>query len=331
MRHPTPDTRHPTFERVIALKVDVDTFWGMRKGVPKLLNLLKSHGVVASFFVPMGKDHTGWTAKRVFTKRGFLSKANRSGALRTYGLRTLLYGLLLPGPEIAKNHAQLLKQVIKEGHELGIHGLDHVFWHDHIKHLSQEKTERILQKTVDVYRQILGTEPVSFAAPGWMINKHVLGFLEENGFRYGSDVRGEHPFLPAMNGSTFRIPQIPTTLPTLDEVVGLEGADNESLARFFVNSLHGGLNVLTIHAELEGRNWTDLLDTFITRVSAAGFRFRRLIDICEMLEASTDLPTHEVVFGQVRGRAGEVTLQGQERRFDDKKIRGGRSPLVGKP
>ncbi|HAR95316.1 MAG TPA: hypothetical protein DCR97_05060, partial [Deltaproteobacteria bacterium] len=133
MEHPAPYTLHPTFQQVIALKVDVDTFWGMGKGVPKLLELFRKHGVKASFFVPMGKDHTGWTVKRVFTRRGFLSKASRSGALKTYGLRTLLYGLLLPGPHIAKGHAGLLRQVVEQGHELGIHGLDHVFWHDHIK------------------------------------------------------------------------------------------------------------------------------------------------------------------------------------------------------
>jgi undecaprenyl phosphate-alpha-L-ara4FN deformylase len=174
MKHPPPTTHHPAFERVIALKVDVDTFWGMRNGVPRLLDLFKKHGVAVSFFVPMGKDHTGWTAKRVFTTRGFLSKVNRSGPLKTYGLRTLMYGLLLPGPEIAKENAWLLKRVIEEGHELGIHGLDHVFWHDHIKDLGQAKTESILQKAIDVYGQIVGAEPASFAAPGWMINKHAL-------------------------------------------------------------------------------------------------------------------------------------------------------------
>jgi undecaprenyl phosphate-alpha-L-ara4FN deformylase len=313
MKHPTPHTPHPTLERVIALKVDVDTFWGMRKGVPKLLDLFKKHGVSASFFVPMGKDHTGWTVKRVFTRPGFLSKANRSGALKTYGLRTLLYGLLLPGPEIAKNHAPLLGRVIEQGHELGIHGLDHVYWHDHIKGLDQKSTERILQMAVDVYQRILGVKPVSFAAPGWMINEHALRFFQQNGFRYSSDVRGKHPFLPVMTGSAFGLVQIPTTLPTLDEVVGLEGNDNRSLSHFFVNSLADGLNVLTVHAELEGKNWTGFLDGFLEKALSAGFRFHRLIDICNVLGATAPIPTHEIVFGQVRGRAGEVALQGPER------------------
>ena len=312
MEHPAPYTLHPTFQQVIALKVDVDTFWGMGKGVPKLLELFRKHGVKASFFVPMGKDHTGWTVKRVFTRRGFLSKASRSGALKTYGLRTLLYGLLLPGPHIAKGHADLLRRVVEQGHELGIHGLDHVFWHDHIKGLDRETTESILNEAVGTYQQVLGVAPRSFGAPGWMVNQHALRFFQENGFRYSSDVRGENPFLPAMGGSTFELVQIPTTLPTLDEVVGLEGDDNESLADFFFRSLKGGLNVFTVHAELEGKNWTNCLDRFLAKSLSTGFHFHRLEDVCALLEGASRLPTHEIVFGQIRGRAGEVTLQGQK-------------------
>lgn len=311
LEHPTPDTRHPAFERVIALKVDVDTFWGMRRGVPKLLGLFGKHRIKASFFVPMGKDHTGWTIKRVFTRPGFLSKTNRSGALKTYGLKTLMHGLLLPGPEIAKSHPSLLKEVIEQGHELGIHGMDHVFWHDHIKDLNQEKTENILRAAVQVYRQILGVEPLSFAAPGWMINHHALRFFQGTGFRYSSDVRGETPFLPLMAGLNFDdLVQIPTTLPTLDEVVGLEGNDDNSLSQFFLASLTDGLNVLTIHAELEGKHWKGCLDIFIAKALSAGFVFHRLIDVCDMLSKDHEMPRHEIVFGRVRGRAGEVTLQG---------------------
>jgi undecaprenyl phosphate-alpha-L-ara4FN deformylase len=312
MSHTAGHTTYPGLERVISLKVDVDTFWGLREGVPKLLDLFGKHGVSASFFVPMGKDHTGWTVKRVFTRRGFLSKASRSGALKTYGLKTLLYGLLLPGPQIARNHVELLNQVVRQGHELGIHGLDHVFWHDHIKDLDQEATEKILKEALGTYRDILGTPPRSFAAPGWMINHHALRFFQENGFQYSSDVRGEGPFLPVMAGSTFELVQIPTTLPTLDEVVGLEGDDSKSLASFFFGCLHEGLNVLTVHTELEGRNWTDCLDLFLTKALSAGFRFLRMDDVRNAFDAGPRLPFREILFGQVRGRAGEVTIQGHE-------------------
>ena len=177
--------------QVIGLKVDVDTHVGMKRGVPKLGTLFKRQGVPASFFVPMGKDHTGWTAKRVFTRRGFLSKASRVGVLNTYGVKTLMYGLLLPGPNIALKNAELLEALAEEGFEVGIHGLDHVYWHDHIKELDRESTRNILHEAGSTYEKVLGRQPRSFAAPGWMINAHALSWFEEKRFAYSSDVRGK--------------------------------------------------------------------------------------------------------------------------------------------
>jgi len=295
--------------RIIGLKVDVDTCEGMKQGVPRLAALFRKHGVPVSFFVPMGKDHTGWTIKRVFTKRGFLSKAGRVGVISTYGVKTLLYGLLLPGPNIALKNAALVRALAEEGHEVGIHGLDHVYWHDHIKGLNRESTWKILAEAASVYGQVMGREPRSFAAPGWMINEHALAWFEDKGFIYTSDVRGRSIFMPRLGGTTFKVPQISTTLPTLDEAVGIKGSDQESLTRFFVDSLTDGINILTVHAELEGKSWAGFLESFIMKTLAQGFIYERLIDITTRVQASGPLPVREIGFGFVEGRAGEVAIE----------------------
>jgi hypothetical protein len=85
----------------LALKVDVDTFQGTRKGVPRLLELLKKHDAGATFLFSLGPDHTGRAIKRAF-RRGFVAKVSRTSVLSHYGLRTLLYGTLLPGPDIGR-------------------------------------------------------------------------------------------------------------------------------------------------------------------------------------------------------------------------------------
>jgi len=51
-------------------------------------------------------------------------------------IKTLMYGLLIPGPEIARKNRLILRRIGTEGHELGIHGYDHVYWHDHIMPLT---------------------------------------------------------------------------------------------------------------------------------------------------------------------------------------------------
>ena len=177
-------------EKTIGIAVHVDTFEGMKRGVPVLLALFQKYGIKASFFVPMGKDHTGWTVKRVFTRRDFLKKAGTGRVWAdAVSKKTLMYGLLLPGPQIAKKNKELLRQITGEGHELGIHGSDHVYWHDHIKSFDRKRTEEEVEKLLTVYRELTGAEPRSFAAPGWMINPHVLRCFEEKGLTYSSDTR----------------------------------------------------------------------------------------------------------------------------------------------
>ena len=296
-------------DKMIGIKVDVDTYAGMQKGVPALLAVFREYNIRASFFVPMGKDHTGRTVKRVFKRKGFLKKAGRVGVLSTYGIKTLMYGLLLPGPEIAKKNRSLLLRIIEEGHELGIHGHDHVRWHDFIKHFNKESTEKEIRQLLQVYEEVVDAKPRSFAAPGWMINPYALKFFQENGLVYSSDTRGSSPFFPVMDGEEIRMLQIPTTLPTLDEVIGVAGTDVASLNDHYMRCLADGLNILTVHTELEGKKWRPFLEAFIQNATKSGYVFRRLIDIAREYIDSGNAPVCRIEYGNVEGRAGEVCRQ----------------------
>ena len=48
--------------------------------------------------------------------------------VKHYGLRTLLYGTLLPGPDIGKKCAAEMRAVRDAGFEVGIHCWDHARW-----------------------------------------------------------------------------------------------------------------------------------------------------------------------------------------------------------
>jgi len=293
----------------IGIKVDVDTFQGMRNGVPVLLDIFRRHDVRASFFVPMGKDNTGRTVKRVFTRKGFLKKAGRVGVLSTYGVKTLMYGLVLPGPQIARGNITLIRRILDGGHELGIHGHDHVRWHDSIKHFDEAETRREVDRLLTVYRMVVGEEARSFAAPGWMINPFVLKVFEEKGLVYSSDTRGLCPFYPEMGGIRFSIVQIPTTLPTLDEVIGVVSAEEKTLVDHYLGLLADGLNVLTVHTELEGKRWSGFLDAFLAEAGKRGFAFKPLMDIAREFKNTPDGPVCAIEYGSVPGRAGEVCCQ----------------------
>src|SRR3954468_4430467 len=125
--------------RRVALKVDCDTFEGTKNGLPNLLRLFDELKIRATFLFTLGPDTSGRAIFRVFTQKGFLKKMLRSNAAALYGPRTMMYGTLLPSPLIGKKLANELKSVKHAGHEVGVHGWDHIRWHDRLDRLSETK------------------------------------------------------------------------------------------------------------------------------------------------------------------------------------------------
>src|SRR5579863_6094367 len=98
----------------ITLKIDVDTYRGSREGTPNLVELLKRHQAGATFLFSLGPDHTGWALRRAF-RPGFFSKVSRTSVVEHYGLKTLMYGVLLPAPDIGASCATQLRAVADAG------------------------------------------------------------------------------------------------------------------------------------------------------------------------------------------------------------------------
>ena len=95
---------------LLTLKVDVDTYRGTREGVPNLLRLLSAHQADATFLFSLGPDHTGWALRRAL-RPGFFQKVSRTSVVEHYGLKTLMYGVLLPAPDIGRDCAAQMRSV----------------------------------------------------------------------------------------------------------------------------------------------------------------------------------------------------------------------------
>src|ERR1700729_859848 len=118
----------------LALKIDCDTLRGTREGVPALVEVLQRAQADATFLFSLGPDHTGRALRRVF-RRGmfdFARKVKRTSVLQHYGLRTLLYGTLLPGPDIGRRAGGFMRRARDAGYEVGIHCFDHTSWQDQL-------------------------------------------------------------------------------------------------------------------------------------------------------------------------------------------------------
>jgi peptidoglycan/xylan/chitin deacetylase (PgdA/CDA1 family) len=294
----------------IALKIDVDTYRGTREGVPRLMAALESADARATFLFSLGPDHTGRAIKRVL-RRGFLGKVRRTSVASHYGLRTLLYGVVLPGPRIGRRCEAVLREVAARGFEVGVHTWDHVKWQDGVGRASSAWTRRQLWLAREEFVRIFGRAPESHGAAGWQVNRFVPQLEAEAGFRYASDTRGVGPFVPVVDGREIPVPQLPTTLPTLDELIGrpdLRGVD--PIEHLLALTEAPGDHVFTLHAELEGGAYRAGFERLLARWRARGVGLTDLATYAASLDHNC-LRRCPIESGRVPGRAGMLALQGE--------------------
>ena len=129
---------------------------------------------------------------------------------------------------------------------------------------------------------------------------------------YASDSRGCHPYIPVIDGEIVACPQIPTTLPTLDEILAIEpGFTPEQAADRIVQLSLAipGDHVVTLRAELEGVKFAGLAERMLSAWREAGCTLVALRTLRADLDLAL-LPRHTVLFSNVPGRTGERMTQG---------------------
>jgi len=294
----------------VVLKVDVDTYLGTIHGVPALLELFERFNVKASFLFSVGPDNTGRAIRRVFRK-GFLQKVGRTSVVSHYGFRTLMNGVLKPGPHIGKRAGFVMRQVAAAGHEVGIHCYDHVRWQDFVSARDLNWTRLEMEKALEAFKDAVQAEPQTMGAAGWQINRFVIALEEQMGFSHASDVRGREPFFPTMEGISSNCIQLPTTLPTLDEIIGSDGIDSSNCWETILEKSREPLpcgHVYTLHAELEGMKLKPVMEKLLEQWTASGFQFVTLDQLCASLDRSV-LPRQEIKWEEVDGRSGLLAVQ----------------------
>lgn len=298
---------------LLALKIDVDTLRGTREGVPRLLDILHRHGAGATFLFSVGPDHTGRAIRRVF-RPGFVHKVQRTSVVRHYGLKTLLYGTLLPGPDIGRCAGEVMRRTRDEGFEVGVHAWDHVKWQDGLDGAGAEWTGGQMKLACDRFVDVFKEAPHLHGAAGWQMNVHAMRLTQVLGFEYCSDGRGTHPHLPVWNAELIRCPQLPTTLPTQDELIGTDGIGEDNVAERLLALTATPPqtdHVYTLHAELEGMRLAPAFERLLAGWKAQGYRLVPMRSLYETLQAQA-LPRCEVGPGTVPGRSGTLLCQGPE-------------------
>jgi len=228
---------------MLGLKIDVDTYWGMKNGVPSLLQILKELNLKGTFFLSIGPDNSGRAALQLIKNPLFLKKMMRTNAPALYGWKTALYGTLLPAPMIALSFPEIVKDIIAAGHEVQFHAWDHRRWQDDLAHKSEKWIREWFAKGMSGFEELTVKKPTAFGAPSWLIDDRVLTIIKEYKFEYLSCTRAKAPF----NHEGINVLEIPSDLPCFEELDAQKGVS--IIADLIKN---GGTHVLPVHAEVEG-------------------------------------------------------------------------------
>lgn len=228
---------------ILGLKIDVDTYEGMKNGVPSLLQTLKEFNIQGTFFLSIGPDNSGRAALQLIKNPLFLKKMMRTNAASLYGWKTALYGTLLPAPMIALSFREIVHDVIAAGHEVQFHAWDHRRWQDELPKKSEDWIRDWFDRGMAGFEKLTGRKPTAFGAPSWTINDKVLSIIRQFKFDYLSCTRAKAPFIH----EGINVMEIPSDLPCFEEI------DRQRGVSIIIEKIKdGGIHVLPVHAEVEG-------------------------------------------------------------------------------
>jgi hypothetical protein len=184
-------------------------------------------------------------------------------------------------------------------------------------------TSHIWRRADDRFRLVYGFAAPTFGAAGWQMNNAAFVEHDAAGYAYASDgraaLRDDGSLLdPAIGPHRFqgtRCVQLPTTLPTLDELLGrtIDGVtlDTANIAAHLLKLTAGATrdHVYTLHAELEGQKLSPIFEELLSGWKAQGYQLASMADYYQKVK-DLPLPDYPVSWGEVPGRSGELIVSG---------------------
>lgn len=291
----------------LALRIEANTLRGTRDGVPRLLDALQRHGAKATFLFTLGADRSGRDTFRLPRVKGLSRR-------RLYGFSTLLYGRFLPAPNIGRKCADTLRSVRDAGHEVGVQSADRHAWLRHGTQPDAAASEFAFAQALRSFEELFGAAPRVMGAPDWQINRHALRLEQRKGLHYCSDTRGSSPYLPVWQAELVTCPQLPTTLPTLDELIGHNSITLANVVEHMLGLTRettGSGHVFTLRAEIEGGVLLPQFDQLLDGWKQQGYTLTSLGDYFAALDTD-GLPHHEIENQPFVSHRRALATQGQK-------------------
>lgn len=195
---------------LVALKIDLPSLAAIREALPPLLELLEAYGLKASFFPALGPDPAAGDG--------------------------LLDRLMRGRPVIAGQAAEVLRDLPERGHEVGAVPWDVAAWRARVLERDAAWTREQMLGGLRAWERLYGQSPRAMAAPGFLINADTPVIESALALDYAVDTRGLVPYLPMGPQGPGTCPQIPVTLPRIEDMMATGEALDDLHQSLFMES-----------------------------------------------------------------------------------------------
>lgn len=206
----------------------------------------------------------------------------------------------VPGAH-AEKYPEIVREIVRRGHEVGHHG----YRHESPLHVrGRRRRERaLMRRGTEALRQVTGSAPRGYRAPGFDMTQQTVEILAEMGFAYDSSLMAdERPYTLAVNGGAHRLLEIPVDW-VLDDFAHFAFWKPPVYMRGMAAGSHvleiwrsefegyyetGGCFTVTMHPSIIGRHHRiQVLERLIQEIRQRDdVWFARCIDVAEHLAGS---------------------------------------------
>ena len=206
--------------------------------------------------------------------------------LRANGILTTFF---IPGT-VALNHADMVRQVIQDGHEVACHG----WLHESVDGMTQDEEGDLIRRSTAAVAEVAGVAPMGYRAALAEVNGQTWDILREHGYFYSSNLASSlWPYLHEGDGP--RVVEIPIHSMLDDGPYFLYSRRPPNYRQFYPPSvvseiwteefraIHnlGGVTTLVLHPQLIGRpsRLKILQDLIEVANRESGVWFARMCDL----------------------------------------------------
>jgi len=181
---------------------------------------------------------------------------------------------------VVEVHPKMCEAIVRDGHEVGHHGYSHK--RPEPGDFAADKEE--IDKTLDIFKRILGVTPVGYRAPSGENYDELLGYLREKGIVYSSSFRDDiRPYRHKLRDGSKGPVELPVNMSFDDWLYGLSQRfsprpmfPKEHVLSIWNDELDqtrewGGLVSMVMHPQVSGRPMRiGIMRDFLARARGLG-------------------------------------------------------------